>query len=147
MAEHLSDMSLGNVSVVMEAFEKRTEDALIRLVTTLPPDKGTELLNALGTAAEEADAHRKSLFKDEIAQPPLSLQPRQGRPQRVGGSLLPLDEDEDFEHPAASTPTHGLGIQKIILEFVDDHAWRELMQRHDAEQNRPATRRLLGLAH
>ena len=65
MTKHLNAASLGNTRTVMDAYDRRTEDALIRLVSTIAPEKGSELIDLLGKSAEDAQWAWASLFDQE----------------------------------------------------------------------------------
>ena len=111
------------MSTVMQAYDKRTEDAVVDLVATLPPAVGVALVDTLGTAAEDAAIAWASLFQDDDdSRDGNSAGVRtqhSGRPQRLGAGIVPLDENEDIEHPAFSAPTTGLHLQRTILGYSD----------------------------
>ena len=54
MAEHYATASGVLVDVIMAAYDQRTDDALVDLVPTLPPEAGTEPLNDHDAEAREA---------------------------------------------------------------------------------------------
>ena len=56
MAGHLAGAGLCSKAVVMNAYDRRTEDAMVTLMASLAPEKGVELVEKLTQAAEDAHA-------------------------------------------------------------------------------------------
>eukprot|EP00973_Karenia_brevis_P066921 9303604-Karenia_brevis.AAC.1 len=65
----------------------------------------------------------------------------------MGSRIVPQDEDEDLEHPAAIPATRGLHLQRVILSFTDEHLRLGLLQRCEDTQDVSGTRRLQDLSH
>ena len=107
MAGHLAGAGLCSKAVVMNAYDKRSEDAMVTLMASLTPEKGLELVEKLTQAAEDADALWLSLFDEDAQQLQADVGPRRGRPQRLGNAIIPLDDGEDQEHPDSYDPTPG----------------------------------------
>eukprot|EP00959_Pyramimonas_sp_CCMP1952_P289349 6051724-Pyramimonas_sp.AAC.1 len=64
----------------------------------------------------------------------------------MGSGIVPLDEDDDDEHPAAA-PRGRAHLQRAILARLDTQARLELRERHAQAGNHPALRRLEDLSH
>ena len=151
MATHLAQAGVCDMSAVMLAYDGRTEDAVVQLVATLPAAVGAALVDTLETAAEDAATVWASLFQDDEDSRGGSATgaraQHSGRPQRLGAGIVPLDEDEDVEHPAFSAlPATGLHLQRVLLGYSDRHLRECMLARCDAAQDLPALRRLNDLA-
>ena len=85
---------------MIDAFDKRTENALIQLIATLPPDKGVELLDALEHAAEATGSGWLGLFDEDVPAPPTTQQPRHAA-GRGGGAAPAQLFDSSIRHAQA----------------------------------------------
>jgi hypothetical protein len=115
------------------------------MVGHLPAGYGNSLLDLLTDQAERADERWTSLFNLDAGAPPNDA-PRRGRPRQPGSGVVPLDEDEDDEHPAAA-PTGRAAVQRLLLAKLDQQIRLDLLNRHQSSGNDPALRRLADLAH
>eukprot|EP00973_Karenia_brevis_P063663 8850271-Karenia_brevis.AAC.1 len=64
MTRHLADAGLCDFGVVMNAYDERTDVAIARIVSTLPPEKGHGMIDSITNAAEVAQTVWESLFRD-----------------------------------------------------------------------------------
>eukprot|EP00974_Lingulodinium_polyedra_P123716 11187865-Lingulodinium_polyedra.AAC.1 len=64
----------------------------------------------------------------------------------MGTGIVPQDEDEDDEHPAAA-PRGRARLQRAILTRLDAQVRHNLRARHEAAGNATALRRLDELSH
>ena len=103
-----------------------------------------ELLDFLADASDLEQQRWASLFDDGA--PVNDDAPRQGRPQRLGTGIVPQDEDEDAEHPAAA-PRGRPHLQRAILARLDAQVRHDLRARHESAGNATAVRRLDELSH
>jgi hypothetical protein len=62
LAQHLEDAELSTVAAVMRKYDDRTNQALIRLVGTLGPDVGIDMVDELEDLASQANDQWTSLF-------------------------------------------------------------------------------------
>eukprot|EP00973_Karenia_brevis_P028436 3918763-Karenia_brevis.AAC.2 len=147
MIGHLVDAGICEAGVAVSAFDRRTEDAITRFVSSLAADKGVQLVNALEQAAEDASTSWQALFEENGIPSRNQHGPRQGRPQHPGSGIVPQDEDEDLEHPDAHAPTNGLKLQRLILSFTDERHRLELLKACEDAQDISGSRRLADLAH
>jgi len=153
MATHLAQAGVCDMSAVMLAYDGRTEDAVVDLVATLPAAVGAALVDTLDAVAKDAVNTWASLFQDDEASQGggtmVERAQHAGRPQRLGAGIVPLDEDEDAEHPAFYVPpVTGLGmhLQHILLGYSDRHLRERMLARGGTAQDLPALRRLNDLA-
>jgi len=149
MAQHLQSSGLGDAQIVMTAYDQRTGDAMVTLMGNLDPSKGAELIDELENSLQRANETWQNLFAESDETPRrMGADPRQpGPPRHLGSTVLPLDEDADEEHPHASLQSSGSRLQRVIMGFIDQHCYADVLARHDVSQNLSATRRLEDLSH
>ena len=148
MATHLTEQGFGDAGTIMDAYDKRTDEATARLVDNRPPSIGTPLIDKFAQAAEGAELRWGARFNPEADSPPQDGRVRRCRPHGIGCSLLPLDEDEDDEHPKCSPTQPGLlHVQRTILQHLDSQGRRDLRKHHTDSGDDKALRRLDGLEH
>jgi hypothetical protein len=141
LAQHMQDVGLAPVAVVMRAFDQRTDDALTQLVGELDSEIGTALVDQLTDLASTAQLQWDALFDESASQPSEASARRLRRPGAAAG-LVPNDEDGDDEHPDAGTPTTAMHIQKVIYAAVDSRRSAELLQALREEGDVSSLRRL-----
>ena len=146
LAQHMQDVGLAPVAVVMRAFDQRTDDALTQLVGELDSEIGTALVDQLTDLASTAQLQWDALFDESASQPSEASARRLRRPGAAAG-LVPNDEDGDDEHPDAGTPTTAMHIQKVIYAAVDSRRSAELLQALREEGDVSSLRRLEELNH
>ena len=118
LSRDMETSGLGTRRAIMAAYDARTEDAMLNLVATLPPDSGVELANKLEHAADCAADVWRGLFNNGQASVDEEL-PRS--PHRTGAAshLLPDDGEQDAEHPDTPALGRTLRIPRMIVKHID----------------------------
>ena len=123
---------------VMLAYDQRTDDALVALVSSLPPEAGIELLDELDAEAREAALAWRAIVEGE--QEPVDLSGRASSTRaRPGSSITPRDGEGDSEHPAGAARQR---TQHLITSYTDKCLREGLAQQYTAAGNRAAINRL-----
>ena len=120
----------------MLAYDERTDDSLVALVSSLPPDAGIELLDELDAEAREAALAWRAIVEGEAAAEPVDLSGRAaGTRTRPGSSITPRDGEGDSEHPAGAMRQR---TQHLITSYTDKCLREGLCQQYAAAGNRAA---------
>ena len=115
MVDHFVESCGADQQCIMARYDNRTEDALVALVGSLPPDAGLELLDHIQEAAAASD-----LAWSDILQGSDGGSPSYGtRPGRGRSRLTPNDGDNDAEHPSATPHGGTMSIQRRITSQID----------------------------
>ena len=138
MVEHYAAATGASVDVVMAAYDNRTDDALVDLVSSLPPAAGIDLLDDLDAEAREAALAWRAIVEGEAE--PTDLSGRAGGTRaRPGSSITPRDGEGDDEHPDGATRQR---TQHLITSYTDKCLREGLRQQYAAAGNRAAINRL-----
>jgi hypothetical protein len=137
MVEHYAAATGASVDVML-AYDERTDDSLVALVSSLPPDAGIELLDELDAEAREAALAWRAIVEGEAE--PVDLSGRAaGTRTRPGSSITPRDGEGDSEHPAGAMRQR---TQHLITSYTDKCLREGLCQQYAAAGNRAAINRL-----
>eukprot|EP00973_Karenia_brevis_P064465 8955978-Karenia_brevis.AAC.1 len=149
MAQHLQIAELSTVTDVMRIYDKRTDEALVRLVCTLDPQVAGQLIDDLDHMADSAAERWAALFDGNEHDDTAGLTGAVRRPRRpgTGVQVLPDDEDEDDAHPDSSSGSTSLHIQKLIMRYTDQRRIAEARQSMNDRCDIPGLRRLDELQH
>eukprot|EP00973_Karenia_brevis_P066193 9200366-Karenia_brevis.AAC.1 len=150
MAQHLQIAELSTVADVMRVYDERTTQALVRLVGMLDPGTAGQLVDDLDQCADSAAERWAALFDSSATDdggPDLIGATRRPRRPGAGVSLLPDDEDEDDDHPDASSGSTSLHIQKLVMRYIDGRRIAEARKSMDDRSDIPGLRRLDDLQH
>ena len=133
MVEHYAAATGASVDV------ERTDDSLVALVSSLPPDAEIELLDELDAEAREAALVAWRAIVEGEAEP-VDLSGRAaGTRTRPGSSITPRDGEGDSEHPAGAMRQR---TQHLITSYTDKCLRGGLCQQYAAAGNRAAINRL-----
>ena len=135
---------LAPVDIILNAYDRRTEDALLDLVATLPSDSGGKLLDKLENSVKNAEDIWGNLFDGAHMAIDEALR-RQPRRRGPGSRLLPDDGDMDAEHPH-SAGGRALRIQRMIMDVIDECSHGSLVASLHASSDTAGQRRLGELA-
>jgi hypothetical protein len=147
MTEHLSQAGLADSNVVMDAYDTRTQQAVLRLIGELPSEEGTSICDEVSQAVQDADRERAALFEDHDGAGSASRGDTQGRSQMAGNGIVPQDEEEDAEHPAHAARNFSRHMQKVLQRHVDTHKKNELLEQHREAQQQDSLDRINNLSH
>ncbi len=145
MAKDMELAKLASASTIVQAYDRRTEDALVSLVATLPPEAGQELIDKLIHAADVARDVYDGLFEGVDAAVSEELSPRAGR-RSMGARLLPANGEGDGEHPDAAGQGRTHRIQNLIMRYVDDCSHGTLQGTLVSSGDGPSMRRIRELS-
>ena len=147
LASHMEQCGLAASLQIVEAFDKRTDMALSKLVSLLDMTTGGSLVDTLTSLADAAQRQWDSLFDTDGEE----LVPERGvrtpAPPGLGAGLVPADEDGDPEHPESTTRTTTLHIQKTIYVVVDRRRSASILDALASEGDFSGIRRLQELGH
>ena len=146
LAGHMQEAGLATSEIIIQAYDRRTEDALIRLVTHLDAAAGATLVDTISLLADTAHRQWEALF-DESADGASDPEARRLRRPGAGQGLVPDDEDEDNEHPDAGTATTTLHIQRKIFTAIDVRSRGQILANLRSEGDASGERRLRELRH
>ena len=125
MATHIQNAGFGDASVVMNAFDLRTRNAAVRMLSSLPPEIGVLITDALEAAWDHSERQWTSLFDDD----PMLQGDGEGSGQRngrLGGGITPSDGDGDPEHPLDTKRDRVMRIQRVLMRHIDEFLRGEL---------------------
>ena len=146
MVQHYVDATGERPDKIMQAYDARTEAAMITLVGTLPADVGEEIIEKLSDAAEEAMLCWQAIVNGE--EEPLDTSGRavdgRGYPR---AAITPADGEGDAEHPTAATMGKTLRLQNLITAALLDASVRDTLRKHHQDsENHTAVHHLEDLA-
>ena len=142
MVGHYCNAMGASPGQIFSAYDRRTEDALVALVSELPPNAGADLLDKLDTAADEACRAWRAILEGDEEPRDLSGRAVDAPRRRPGTTITPDDGDGGAEHPSA--PNHGRcqRNQHEITSAIDECVREGLRQEYANGQNYTALRRL-----
>ena len=141
MVEHYA-MAIGaSTDVIMRAYDKRTEDAIISLVQSMPTDIGINLLDDIANLGDEASTHWQAIVdgNDEPIDASGRAVDGRGYPR---AAITPADGEDDPEHPDSKSLGRTLRIQSYITAVVDSGIRDDLRQQFETIENHTAVRRI-----
>lgn len=145
MAQHYVDATGERFDKIMQAYDVRTEDALVTLVGLLPPDVGVDIVEKLADAGDQAALGWQAIVDGK--EEPLDTSGRaadgRGYPR---AAITPADGEGDAEHPIVAFMGKTLRMQALITSALDARSRDELRKHHEDTGNRDAILRLEGLS-
>ena len=133
LAAQLAESGLCEVAAFMAVFDQRTDAAMARLLVTVDTATAGRLLEEARQAAEDAQVSWDELFAAREDGPP---RPPAARGSAAAFALLPVDEDEDAEHPDHPVGHGAVRIQRRLCAHLDERrfaaVWVGVEQRGDA---------------
>ena len=120
MAQHMEIFQHGAAAAIMEAYAKRTDEALSALVSTIDTGMGNMLIDNIKKLEDQATDNWKALFDNESQGPPaIDREHRRPRPPWAAPELVPNDEDNDPGHPNHRRGRGAMHIQQEIMTYID----------------------------
>ena len=147
LARHLEDAEICSAAAVLKRYDTRTDAALTRLVGTLDPEAGVDLVDELEMCISRADDSWQGLFDEDADDAAGDPATAARRPRAPGFAVLPGDEDGDDEHPDATAAGQSLHIQQLIMRRVDARKVAAVRESMDASSDESGLRRLDELQH
>ena len=141
MVDHYATAIGASADVIMRAYDRRTEDAIISLVGSMPTDIGINLLDDLANLGDEASTHWQAILdgNDEPIDAVGRAVDGRGYPR---AAITPADGEDDPEHPDSKSLGRTLRIQSYITAVVDADIRDDLRQQFETMENHTSVRRI-----
>ena len=139
MVDHFCAAIGASRETIMAEYDTRTDEALSRLVHTLPTAAALELLGKL----DEALAESHLLWQNVLSGSEPAMRDLPPSAPRHARGITPDDGDGDEEHPHTRKRTK---IQSIITAHIDADVREGLLQMHEGEGSWAARTRLAELS-
>ena len=141
MVEQYAAATGASADNIMVAYDRRSEDALVTLVSSLPPESGGKLIEELDVHASECALAWTAIIEGEEDPADVSGQASAAR-ARPGASITPRDGEGDVEHPTGAQHGRGQRIQHVITSYCDEGLREGLRQHYATAGDGVAIRRL-----
>ena len=139
MVDHLCAAIGASRDTIMAEYDTRTDEALSRLIHTLPTASALELLGKL----DEALAESELLWSNVLSGSEPAMRDLPPSAPRHARGITPDDGDGDPEHPHTRKRTQ---VQSLITAHIDAGVREGLLQMHEGEGSWAARTRLAELS-